>query len=62
MNIICLVLDCLHSGFLGPYGNMWIETPAFDRLASQAFTFDASLVDSPRLDRLCDSYWHVKHV
>ncbi len=61
MNTICLVLDCLHTGFLGPYGNSWIDTPAFDRLASQAFTLDCALVDSPRLDRLYDSYWHVKH-
>lgn len=61
MNTICLVLDCLHTGFLGPYGNSWIDTPAFDRLASQSFTLDCALVDSPQLDRLYDSYWHVKH-
>ncbi len=61
MNAICLVLDGLHTGFLGPYGNAWIHTPAFDLLASKAFTFDFALADSPWLGPLYDSYWHVKH-
>jgi hypothetical protein len=61
MNTLCLILDCLHAGFLGPYGNAWIHTPAFDLLASQAFTFDCALADSPRIDCLCDSYWRLKH-
>lgn len=61
MNAICLVLDCLHTGFLGPYGNTWIHTPAFDLLASKAFTFDFAVADSPRLGPLYESYWHVKH-
>ena len=61
MNTICLVLDGLHTGFLGPYGNTWIHTPAFNLLASHAFTFDCALIDSPQIDRLYDSYWHIKH-
>ena len=27
MNAICLVVDRLHAGYLGAYGNAWIDTP-----------------------------------
>jgi arylsulfatase A-like enzyme len=61
MNVICLVFDRLHAGYVGAYGNSWIETPSFDRLASQSFLFDRALVDSPELARLYRSYWHGWH-
>ncbi len=37
MNAICIIVDRLQAGYLGPYGNTWIDTPSFDRLASQSF-------------------------
>ena len=61
MNVICLVVDRLHAGHLGAYGNSWIRTPAVDRLASQAFVFDHALIDSPRLELLYRSYWQGWH-
>ena len=61
MNAICLVFDRLHAGYLGAYGNSWIETPSFDRLASQSFVFDRALVDSPELPLLYRSYWQGWH-
>jgi arylsulfatase A-like enzyme len=61
MNVICLVFDRLHSGYLGAYGNTWIETPAVDRLASQSFLFDQMLIDTPDLNRLYRSYWQGRH-
>lgn len=61
MNAICLVIDRLHAGYLGAYGNSWIETPSFDRLASQSFVFDQALIDSPELPALYRSYWHGWH-
>jgi arylsulfatase A-like enzyme len=61
MNAVCLVFDRLHAGYLGAYGNSWIETPAFDKLASQAFLFDQALIDSPELARLYRSYWQGWH-
>ena len=61
MNAICLVLDRLHSGYVGAYGNSWIETPSFDRLASRAFLFDQAAVDSPELATLYRSYWQGWH-
>ncbi len=61
MNAICLVLDRLHAGYVGAYGNAWIETPALDRLASRSLVFDRALVDSPQLERLYRSYWQGWH-
>jgi arylsulfatase A-like enzyme len=61
MNAICLVLDRLHAGYVGAYGNSWIETPALDRLASRSLVFERALVDSPQLERLYRSYWQGRH-
>jgi len=61
MNAICLVVDRLHIGHVGTYGNSWIETPEIDRLAAEAFVFDHALIDSPRLETLYQSYWQGHH-
>jgi arylsulfatase A-like enzyme len=61
MNAICLVIDRLHAGYLGAYGNSWIETPSLDRLASRSLVFDRAAVDSPQLERLYRSYWQGWH-
>jgi hypothetical protein len=60
-NIVCLVVDRLHSGFLGAYGNSWISTPALDRLAADSFLFDRAHIDSPQLNELYRSYWQGWH-
>ncbi len=61
MNAICLVIDRLHCGYLGCYGNAWVRTPTFDRLAAEGFVFDQALTDSPRLDEVYESYWSGVH-
>jgi len=61
MNAICLVIDRLHAGYLGVYGNTWIATPVFDRLACEGFVFDHALAVSPRLEDLYRSYWQGWH-
>ena len=40
MNVIVVVCNSLHIGFLGAYGNGWIETPHLDRLAAEGVVFD----------------------
>ena len=40
MNVIVIACNGLHLGFLGTYGNAWIETPNLDRLASEGVVFD----------------------
>ena len=61
MNAICLLVDRLHAGYVGAYGNTWIETPAIDQLACESFLFDHMLIDSPNLDSLYRSYWQGRH-
>ncbi len=61
MNAICLVIDRLHAGYLGCYGNRWVQTPEFDRLAAESFVFDHATLDSPELSALYRSWWHAQH-
>ncbi|HEV3342264.1 MAG TPA: sulfatase-like hydrolase/transferase [Pirellulales bacterium] len=61
MNIIVLVVDRLHTGFLGCYGNAWVATPHFNRLAAEGFVFDQAFVDHPDLAELCRSWWTGTH-
>lgn len=56
-NVICLVIDRLHAGYLGAYGNTWTNTPAIDRLASQSFVLDRAITDSTCLDSIYRSLW-----
>lgn len=57
MNAIVVVVDGLHAGYLGCYGNSWIATPAIDRLASQGFVFDQALLESSQLDDFYHACW-----
>jgi arylsulfatase A-like enzyme len=61
MNAICLVIDGLHAGYLGCYGNAWVGTPGCDRLAAESFVLDGAYLDSPALDSLYRSYWLGEH-
>jgi arylsulfatase A-like enzyme len=56
-NAIVVVVDRLSAAYLGPYGNTWIDTPGFNRLASQACLFDHALSDAVDLGRIYGSYW-----
>src|SRR5271154_851377 len=60
-NAVVLVIDRLHSGFVGAYGNSWIATPELNRLAADGFLFDRAMIDSPSLDSLYHSYWQGIH-
>lgn len=39
-NVVVLSIDRLHIGFLGAYGNAWLQTPNFDKLASESLVYD----------------------
>jgi len=60
-NAVVLVVDRLSAGMLGPYGNTWLETPNFNRLASQSLLFDFALSDSTLLEKTYRSYWSGLH-
>lgn len=61
MNAICLLIDRLHVGYVGAYGNTWIETPSLDRLAAESFLAEQFLIDSPQLNPLYRAYWSGQH-
>ena len=60
-NAICLLVDRLHAGYLGCYGNSWIQTPGFNRLAAESFVCDQALADSPSLEQLYRGFWWAAH-
>jgi hypothetical protein len=60
-NAIVLTVDRLNAGFLGPYGNTWVETPGFNRLAAESALFEFALSDSTDLHTVCRSMWSGLH-
>ncbi len=60
-NAVILIIDRLHSGFVGACGNTWIATPELNRLAADGFLFDRAMIDSPGLEQLYRSYWQGIH-
>jgi arylsulfatase A-like enzyme len=47
MHVLVLHASCLHTGFLGCYGNSWMQTPHLDRLAAEGVVFDRHHTDDP---------------
>jgi arylsulfatase A-like enzyme len=39
-NILVVMSDTLRVAYLGPYGNKWVKTPTFDRLARESTLFE----------------------
>jgi hypothetical protein len=58
---IVLVIDRLGAGWLGPYGNTWLDTPHFNRLAAQSVLFETVIADASDLGTLYRSYWTGQH-
>ena len=46
MQAIVVTFDRLATRLIGCYGNEWIETPNFDRLAATSTVFDNHFTDS----------------
>lgn len=47
MKVLVLVIRGLQIGYVGCYGNAWIDTPALDRLAAEGVVFDRHFADQP---------------
>ncbi|WP_425615501.1 sulfatase-like hydrolase/transferase [Anatilimnocola sp. NA78] len=56
-SVIVLVIDRLGAGYLGPYGNTWLETLAFNRLAATSFLCEQMISNSPDLTTVYQAYW-----
>ncbi|MDO4587436.1 MAG: sulfatase-like hydrolase/transferase [Planctomycetia bacterium] len=60
-NVVCLVINGLNIGFLGAYGNSWVQTPGFDLLASQSTLFDQYYIHSPHLISFYEAVFRGTH-
>jgi arylsulfatase A-like enzyme len=47
MKVLVLVVSGMHPGFVGCYGNEWLDTPALDRLAAEGIVFDQHYAVQP---------------
>jgi|GEM_PF-1460326 len=47
MKVVALTFDRLPASLLGCYGNEWVETPHFDRLAAESTVFPAAFAEIP---------------
>lgn len=48
MNVLVVVCDALHLGYVGCYGNEWVQTPHLDALAADGFVFDRCYSNLPQ--------------
>jgi arylsulfatase A-like enzyme len=51
------VIDRLHAGMVGAYGNAWIHTGQFDALAAESFLFDQAYSDAPQIGPAYRGFW-----
>ena len=56
-HIVVIAVDRLGSGWLGPYGNAWIPTPALNRLAADSALCEFMVSDSCELTKVYRSYF-----
>jgi arylsulfatase A-like enzyme len=47
MKVVVLTFDRLPASLLGCYGNEWVETPRFDRLAAESTVFPSAFAEIP---------------
>jgi hypothetical protein len=60
-HVVVLVVDGWGAGFLGPYGNTWLETPVCNQLAAEGLLLEHVLVDSPTLAGFYQAVWQGAH-
>lgn len=61
MNVIVVVANGLHMGFVGAYGNAWIETPNLDRFAAEGVVFDHHFAENLTTIPTRRSWWTGKY-
>lgn len=58
---IVVVCDRVGAGYLGPYGNTWVDTPGLNRLAGESLLLENALADTSDLMTAYRSYWYGHH-
>lgn len=61
MNSIVISLGGLRVRYLGCYGGASVETPAFDRFASEGFTFDECFLETPSPAATRQAWWTARY-
>jgi arylsulfatase A-like enzyme len=61
MRVLVIVIRGLHLGYVGCYGNDWIETPALDRLAAEGVVFDRHYADCPDPSGAGRAWWSGRY-
>jgi arylsulfatase A-like enzyme len=61
MNVLVLNARGLHVGYLGCYGNEWVQTPTLDRLAAEGVVFDRHLADCLAADHWRSAWTGTYH-
>src|SRR3569623_1969659 len=60
-SIVVLTIDRLGAPWLGPYGNTWLDTPNFNRLAASSVLCESVMADSPEISSIFRSYLTGQH-
>lgn len=56
-NLVVLVIDGLQPAYLGPYGNTWVNTPAWNQLAAASLLLERCWLDAPGLPEFYHAAW-----
>src|SRR5439155_10403244 len=62
MKALVIIVRGLHLGYLGCYGNEWIATPGFDRLAAEGAVFDQHFADWPSAEGAMRAWQTARYV
>ncbi|MGC4004999.1 MAG: hypothetical protein QM811_18555 [Pirellulales bacterium] len=57
-NLLVLAFDGLQPASLGPYGNTWIATPNWNRLAERSLLLERCWADAPDLPSIYRALWN----
>lgn len=58
--VVVLVIDGLGCKYLGPYGNTWIETQAFNQLAADSLLLDGVYAPYADASKTIDAIWQAQ--
>jgi hypothetical protein len=56
-NLVVLVIEGLQPAYLGPYGNTWVNTPAWNQLAAASLLLERHWLDAPGLADFYRAAW-----
>jgi hypothetical protein len=61
-SVVVLVIDRLGAPWIGPYGNSWLDTPNFNRLATRSVLFESAIAATGDLSEAYRGLWTGRHV